>query len=180
MPKVLDPAAIYPRVVSKSVDSLTALRSALARGAVPDHFGRHLGNVISGADDIARIAYRKVRRELSRRLPTSRIHGFRLAHMTEQVPNPDSRVTLGTERDSLGQTRVRLDWRLSPIDILSVVRTQTIVDSRASSSGAGTPLHRAPGRNATVRASPIGSPRRLSPYGNNPHAPRPPPGGCRS
>ena len=57
--------------------------------------------------------------------------------MTEQVPNPDSRVTLGTERDSLGQTRVRLDWRLSPIDILSVVRTQTIVDSELRRAGLG-------------------------------------------
>jgi choline dehydrogenase-like flavoprotein len=138
MPRVLDPGAIYPRVVSKSVESLSALRSALARGAVPDQLGRHLGNVISGPDDIARAAYRKVRRELTRRrLPTSRIHVFRLAHMTEQVPNPDSRVTLGTELDSLGQTRVRLDWRLSPIDILSVVRTQTIVDSELRRAGLG-------------------------------------------
>jgi choline dehydrogenase-like flavoprotein len=34
----------------------------------------------------------------------------------EQVPNPDSRVTLGEERDALGLRRVVLDWRLSEID----------------------------------------------------------------
>jgi len=38
----------------------------------------------------------------------------------EQAPNPDSRVTLGEECDALGQPRVRLDWRLSEIDIRSV------------------------------------------------------------
>ena len=38
----------------------------------------------------------------------------------EQAPNPDSRVTLSEERDSLGMNRVSLDWRLSPIDVRSV------------------------------------------------------------
>jgi choline dehydrogenase-like flavoprotein len=38
----------------------------------------------------------------------------------EQAPNPDSRVTLGTERDALGLPRPRLDWRLSPSDVHSV------------------------------------------------------------
>lgn len=38
----------------------------------------------------------------------------------EQAPNPDSRVTLSNERDALGQPRVALDWRLSPLDVESV------------------------------------------------------------
>jgi choline dehydrogenase-like flavoprotein len=38
----------------------------------------------------------------------------------EQAPNPDSRVTLGAERDALGLPRARLDWRLSPLDVHSV------------------------------------------------------------
>jgi choline dehydrogenase-like flavoprotein len=38
----------------------------------------------------------------------------------EQAPNPDSRVTLTRERDALGLPRVKLDWRLSPIDVHSV------------------------------------------------------------
>jgi choline dehydrogenase-like flavoprotein len=38
----------------------------------------------------------------------------------EQAPNPESRVTLTTERDALGIPRVSLDWRLSPIDVRSV------------------------------------------------------------
>lgn len=39
----------------------------------------------------------------------------------EQVPNPDSRVTLAEERDALGLRRIRLDWRLTEQDRRSVV-----------------------------------------------------------
>lgn len=34
----------------------------------------------------------------------------------EQAPNPDSRVTLGRERDALGMRRAVLDWRLGELD----------------------------------------------------------------
>jgi choline dehydrogenase-like flavoprotein len=34
----------------------------------------------------------------------------------EQAPNRDSRVTLGHETDSLGQRKVLVDWRLTPLD----------------------------------------------------------------
>jgi choline dehydrogenase-like flavoprotein len=40
--------------------------------------------------------------------------------MGEQYPNPESRVTLGQEKDRLGQERVRVDWRLLPIDKHSI------------------------------------------------------------
>ena len=35
---------------------------------------------------------------------------------TEQAPNPDSRITLSTEKDSLGLNRTKIDWRLSSSD----------------------------------------------------------------
>ena len=38
----------------------------------------------------------------------------------EQAPNPSSRVLLSDEVDALGMPRVRLDWRLSPLDVRSV------------------------------------------------------------
>ena len=51
-----------------------------------------------------------------------RLSGLDLALVirAEQAPNPDSRVMLGQERDAIGMPRVRLDWRLSPIDVDSV------------------------------------------------------------
>lgn len=38
----------------------------------------------------------------------------------EQAPNPDSRVLLDTETDALGIPRIKLDWRLTELDIESV------------------------------------------------------------
>jgi choline dehydrogenase-like flavoprotein len=39
----------------------------------------------------------------------------------EQAPNPQSRVMLTGEKDPTGMPRVKLDWRLSEIDVRSVV-----------------------------------------------------------
>ena len=41
---------------------------------------------------------------------------FHLTTRQEQAPNPDSRVTLSTEKDALGVPRARLDWRLTNLD----------------------------------------------------------------
>ncbi len=40
----------------------------------------------------------------------------------EQAPNPDSRVTLSSERDGLGLPRIRLDWRLGEQDRRSLLQ----------------------------------------------------------
>jgi choline dehydrogenase-like flavoprotein len=43
----------------------------------------------------------------------------RFYHLTtrqEQAPNPDSRVTLSTEKDALGMPRAKLDWRVTELD----------------------------------------------------------------
>jgi choline dehydrogenase-like flavoprotein len=41
---------------------------------------------------------------------------FHLTTRQEQAPNPDSRVTLSTEKDALGLPRARLDWQLTELD----------------------------------------------------------------
>jgi len=40
----------------------------------------------------------------------------------EQALNPDSRITLGNERDRFGLRRIRLDWRLTDMDIHTMRR----------------------------------------------------------
>lgn len=57
---------------------------------------------------------------------------------SEQVPNPDSRVTLDPERpDALGLPRVRLDWRLTRLDKQSIMRSQAIIGERFMRHGVG-------------------------------------------
>lgn len=145
---------LYPRVNSESVKSYRIVRSELRSGKLPEDFGRHLYNIISGFDDFALTVFRNIKKRVLRVLDKRSIRLFHLANMSEQAPNPDSRVTLGTNRDSLGQRRVRLNWRLNDMDLQSAIRSQEILDQELSYSGLGrlyielddeTPPHRITG-----------------------------------
>jgi len=62
---------------------------------------------------------------------------YRLKNYFEQVPNPDSRVTLSDEKDALGMRRAQLDWRLSELDRLCVRRAQKLLALEVGRSGFG-------------------------------------------
>jgi len=102
------------------------------------HRAGHLRRVFTGWDDIVTAGVRKMRAKVAP-LPDTPV--FVLANMAEQIPNPQSRVTLGTELDALGQRRVQLDWRITPQDIRSVVRTQALLGCAFERIGLGR-LHR--------------------------------------
>lgn len=55
----------------------------------------------------------------------------------EQVPNPDSRVSLSDKLDHLGQREIRLDWRLTEQDRHSVVWHMRSLGLELSSLGIG-------------------------------------------
>ena len=139
---------LYPRIESKSVHSYQILRSAMAHRTLPDDAYKHFGNILSGLDDFTVTVYRNFKKRILRALDKRRIRLFRLDNMTEQVPNPESRVTLGSDLDSLGQRRVQLDWRLSNVDKESFIKSQEIVDQELRRSGLGRlyikPMHEIP------------------------------------
>lgn len=137
VPRRITRAELFPAIVSRGARSFDLLLASLMRGRVPEDAGRHLWNVLAGWEDALQQGYRKMRRRVAARLDTERLPAFRPAYMTEQMPNPDSRVTLSPERDALGQNRVRLDWRLSAVDMTSVVRMQAIVDAALRGAGLG-------------------------------------------
>ena len=66
-----------------------------------------------------------------------KIEGFALNHMSEQAPNPDSRVMLSEEKDALGQRRVNIDWRLTATDIWTIRRAQQLIDEELRHAGLG-------------------------------------------
>ena len=72
-----------------------------------DTLAKDLRNIIADMDGVAAAAYWKIRTGM---VPAQ---AFSLTCAIEQCPNPDSRVSLSSERDALGQQRVRLDWRLT-------------------------------------------------------------------
>ncbi len=94
----------------------------------------HLRQSSSGWEDVSSAVVRKIRRSTAG-IPTSRV--FVLANMTEQIPNPESRVTLGQELDCFGQKRVQLNWKITKQDIRSVARTQGIMGKAFECAGAG-------------------------------------------
>ena len=61
----------------------------------------------------ADIASLRGSRNAPRRIPTA---VFEVTAMTEQAPDPESRVQLGEERDALGSRKAKLTWRLSDLD----------------------------------------------------------------
>jgi len=55
--------------------------------------------------------------------------------ITEQAPNPDSRVTLTDERDALGMPRLALDWRLGDLDRHTLVKGAETVARELTRAG---------------------------------------------
>jgi choline dehydrogenase-like flavoprotein len=95
-----------------------------------EHFVSHLARVISDIDEVAEEAYVKYFVEDRQRLIITR-------SIIEQVPNPDSRVTLSAEKDALGINRVKLDWRLTDMDRRGVHDALMVVASELGRMGLG-------------------------------------------
>ncbi|CAN1503257.1 BetA Choline dehydrogenase and related flavoproteins [Rhabdaerophilaceae bacterium] len=68
--------------------------------------------------------------------PRNRV--FSLDIHAEQVPNPDSRITLSSERDHFGQPQARVDWRYKPLDLETVRVALATLRDEISAWGGGT------------------------------------------
>jgi len=68
------------------------------------------------------------RRKLARRrvVDTERVE---MVGYFEQAPNRDSRVLLSSQHDALGLRKVRIDWRLSDIDLASIRTAAGLIGS---------------------------------------------------
>ncbi|MEO8713008.1 MAG: GMC family oxidoreductase, partial [Parafilimonas sp.] len=62
---------------------------------------------------------------------------FQLFTRMEQAPNPDSRVTLDTEKDALGMPRAKLNWVLTPLEKHSLRMINTIIGEEAGRASKG-------------------------------------------
>ncbi len=62
---------------------------------------------------------------------------YQLNTRIEQAPNPNSRITLGREKDELGVPRANLHWELTPLDKYSVRRIYQILGHQVGIAGIG-------------------------------------------
>jgi choline dehydrogenase-like flavoprotein len=91
-----------------------ALRNGPAAEAVAtptESLGTLLLRLGLGMGDIARALAQKLTDQ-----PTVGSSHIELVGYFEQAPNPDSRITLGSDTDALGQRKVCVEWRLTPLD----------------------------------------------------------------
>jgi choline dehydrogenase-like flavoprotein len=121
---------------SHGVKSLGLAVSALFRRDI-DEFNRHLSALFPVVNEFSINAYRKAMDAIYILFGTIKESVFILHHMAEQIPNPDSRITLASEKDVLGQNLVQLDWTLSSQDIHSIRRTQEIIDEELQRADIG-------------------------------------------
>ncbi|MDT7710684.1 MAG: hypothetical protein QOG20_6291 [Pseudonocardiales bacterium] len=98
-------------------DPLTSL-GRLARREAP--VGRNARNVLRGA---AMLAEGTKRRIVDHRGPLRDVASLDVVCIVEQVPDPESRVTLADTVDAFGTPIARIHWRSSEQEIATVTRT---------------------------------------------------------
>ncbi|EWY42860.1 hypothetical protein N825_01955 [Skermanella stibiiresistens SB22] len=125
----------YDGIRTQGDRSLAAIRDGLKKfisggGWVRD-FNVHVGNVICDIDYVAG--------NLARRITGSeaKTSVWLLKMEVEQVPNPDSRITLNDQVDNLGLRRINLHWETSEIEKHSVVRSMEIMGEELGRLGIG-------------------------------------------
>ncbi|MDB5422137.1 MAG: hypothetical protein JWR59_2084 [Brevundimonas sp.] len=120
---------------------------------------RHAANILLHPLYLARFGKQVVTERYfgDRRPPTvicpSPDNRFSVEFHGEQAPNPDSRLSLGSERDRLGMPRLKIDWRFSPIDMETVVKSYQMLGAELESTGAGRLDYRAENLEEEVAAS---------------------------
>lgn len=90
--------------------ALLALRRVLSSAREPDArlLARDLARVSRAPLELVRAALRRA----GHRPEIVPVRSLQLVTMIEQIPDPESRVTLSAERDPLGVPIVRVDWRM--------------------------------------------------------------------
>lgn len=114
-----------------AIRSFQTLVGGMRAGKVPDRLWTHIQQVLSDLPTVARYAVQ--------RASTSdvQIGTFEIVLALEQMPNPDSRVRLGRERDALGMPVAELEWRLSDLDRVAMLKCVDAVAREIGASGAG-------------------------------------------
>ena len=62
---------------------------------------------------------------------------YPLEFNAEQMPNSDSRVTLGSETDSLGMPRLVVQWRYQNAELDAICRAYRVLASARCQIGSG-------------------------------------------
>ena len=90
---------------------------------------KNLQNAFAGFGEMAKVAQ-------STKADTL-LKSYELFTRVEQAPNPDSRVTLDTEKDSLGMPRATLHWVLTGLEKHSIRKIYELIGQQVGVAGIG-------------------------------------------
>ena len=103
-------------------------------GPRPYELAGHLKNAVLGAPRGAKDLFRIIRDRYMRKpkkpgfLARNRGGKYALHYHAEQIPHPDSRITLGEETDAFGLPRAVIDLRFTEQDVDSVIKSHAMLD----------------------------------------------------
>jgi choline dehydrogenase-like flavoprotein len=123
------------------VDAHSVMQQLVNR---PGFIGHHVRNVAMDLPGLARFGVQWIGgRYLARRkIPYIALRNkdgvYALNLYGEQAPNPDSRVTLGSQLDRQGVPRLKVDWRAQDIDYRTAAHTIYEIKRALEASGVGT------------------------------------------
>ncbi|MGC4035528.1 MAG: GMC family oxidoreductase [Chitinophagaceae bacterium] len=90
---------------------------------------REIFNIISHPIDASSYGLTRIYR------PHFLVKSVKFYIITEQEPNPQSRVTLSDEKDQLGMRRVKVDWQIGSMEQHTIDKTLSIVGQKMQESG---------------------------------------------
>jgi choline dehydrogenase-like flavoprotein len=131
--------SVYRGEESKGAEALKNLYRACRKTTMPDHFMdtspafwlRNIGTMLADFPNTAAVAIGRLSKH------PGMIKKREFAHLCESVPDPESRITLGLDKDRLGLNRIRLNWRLSQLEKRTIRRGQEIIGEELTRSGLG-------------------------------------------
>jgi hypothetical protein len=104
---------------------------------------KHGGNVVADIPGLMRFGRNWLMRRVlaPRKLPSVFLYRkdgrYPLEFNAEQMPNSDSRVTLGNDTDSLGMPRLVVQWRFRDTEVDAICRAYRVLAFAVTKSGLG-------------------------------------------
>ncbi|HEV3440811.1 MAG TPA: FAD-dependent oxidoreductase, partial [Gemmata sp.] len=138
---------LLTRYLSPTLGTLSrgviSVETASDREAARRSLHLHAINIVSDFPNVLRFSKRWLKERVfsTRKLPSmvlrneSNVYTLRID--AEQIPNPESRVTLGDDVDFFGQRRLEVDWRCTDRDSHNLLRTAEAIGQAISQSGVG-------------------------------------------
>lgn len=112
----------YESDPESGVTAAIQIARGISRGRWPDDLGEKIWRIAKDLDEVLPNAYRYF---IDKKEPIATPKLLYLSFVSEQAPNPDSRVILSDKRDSLGLNQASLDWRVTELTRRTVAELTT-------------------------------------------------------